>query len=64
MEMLQMINLSTQSKATMSQEDGVKLNPLVSNPEQTIKQLQAESAAQAKLDIFASTINGGQNGEE
>lgn len=64
MEMLQMINLSTQSKATMSQEDGVKLNPLVSNPEQTIKQLQEESAAQAKLDIFASAINGEQNGEE
>lgn len=64
METLQLINLSTQSKATMSQEDGVKLNPLVSNPEQTIKQLQAESAAQAKLDIFASAINGEQNGEE
>lgn len=64
METLQLINLSTQSKATMSQEDGVKLNPLVSNPEQTIKQLQAESAAQAKLDLFASTINGEQNGEE
>lgn len=64
MEMLQMINLSTQSKATMSQEDGVKLNPLVSNPEQTIKQLQEESAAQAKLDIFASAINSEQNGEE
>lgn len=42
METLQLINLSTQSKQTMSQEDGIRLNPLVSNPAETLKQIQKE----------------------
>lgn len=66
METLQLINLSTQNKATMSQEDGVRLNPLVSNPEQTLKQLKEDESSEAKMNIFASAISGAaaQNEEE
>ena len=64
MEMLQLINLSTQSKQTMSQEDGVRLNPLVSNPEETIKQLQEESAQSMKMALFGTTKEEDETGEE
>lgn len=64
LEMLQLINLSTQGKATMSQMDGVHLNPLVSNPEQTIKQLKEDESAEAKMNLFASALNGNTNNEE
>lgn len=57
-EMLQLINMSTQSKATMSQEDGVRLNPLVSNPEETLQKLQEESKSQASLNLFATEGSG------
>ena len=62
--MLQLINLSTQSKQTMSQEDGVRLNPLVSNPEETIKQLQEESAQSMKMALFGTTKEEDETGEE
>ena len=61
LETLQLINLSTQGKATMSQEDGIMLNPLVSNPEETKQKLQEEEAQAAKLNIFATAA---QNNEE
>ena len=50
----------------MSQEDGVRLNPLVSNPEQTLKQLKEDESSEAKMNIFASAISGAaaQNEEE
>lgn len=57
LEMLQLINLSTQGKATMSQMDGVHLNPLVNNPEQTIKQLKEDESAEAKMNLFASALS-------
>lgn len=61
LETLQLINLSTQGKATMSQEDGIMLNPLVSNPEETKQKLQEEEAQAAKLNLFATAA---QNTEE
>lgn len=63
-EMLQLINMSTQSKATMSQADGVRLNPLVSNPEETLKQLQEESKSQASLNLFGTTKQEEETTEE
>ncbi len=65
-EILQLINMSTQSKATMSQADGVRLNPLVSNPEETLRQLQEESKSEAALNLFATTApdSGEEQGEE
>lgn len=41
-EIIQMINASVGGKATISQKDGVRLNPLVSNSENTIKELEEE----------------------
>ena len=61
LETLQLINLSTQGKATMSQEDGIMLNPLVSNPEETKQKLKEEEAQAAKLNLFATAA---QNTEE
>lgn len=61
LETLQLINLSTQGKATMSQEDGIMLNPLVPNPEETKQKLQEEEAQAAKLNLFATAA---QNTEE
>lgn len=48
----------------MSQEDGVRLNPLVSNPEETIKQLQEESAQSMKMALFGTTKEEDETGEE
>ena len=45
----------------MSQEDGIMLNPLVSNPEETKQKLQEEEAQAAKLNLFATAA---QNTEE
>lgn len=56
-ETLQLINMATQSKATMSQADGVRLNPLVSNPEETLRQLQEEAKSQATLSLFGNADN-------
>lgn len=61
LETLQLINLSTQGKATMSQEDGIMLNPLVPNPEETKQKLREEEAQAAKLNLFATAA---QNTEE
>ena len=63
-EMLQLINLSTQSKQTMSQEDGIRLNPLVSNPEITIKEIRKEQQEATKLMLFGTATNDTQQGEE
>lgn len=51
-EEIQIINASTGGKATMSQEEGVKQNPRVSNPEEVIKQLQQEEQAAMMADAF------------
>ena len=63
-ELLQLINLSTQGKETMSQEDGVRLNPLVSNPEVTLKELQKQSRQDAQLSLFASSAPTDETGTE
>lgn len=54
METLQLINLATQGKETMSQENGVRLNPLVSNPEETLKQLQEQERRSSQLSLFGT----------
>lgn len=51
-EKLQLINASTGGKATMSQEEGVRQNPLVKNPDTVLQQLQAEAQASAMMDSF------------
>ena len=47
-EEIEIINLSTNGKATMSQEEAVHKNPKVDNPEETLKQLKQEAAEAAK----------------
>jgi len=64
METLQLINLSTQSKQTMSQEDGIRLNPLVSNPESTLKQIQKEQENALATSMYASAMQQQGTGED
>jgi hypothetical protein len=45
LEQLQLLNLSTGNKPTMSQETAVKQNPLVDNARENFEQLQAEQQA-------------------
>lgn len=52
LEEVQIITTSTGGKATMSQEEGVRQNPKVSNPEAVIKQLKEESAAEMVNNVF------------
>ena len=52
LEELQMITTSTAGKATMSVEEGVRRNPLVSNPDEVLKQIQAENQAAAMMDAI------------
>lgn len=51
-EEMQIISMSTGSKPTMSQEEGVRQNPRVSNPEEVLKQIQQESQAEMMGNIF------------
>lgn len=51
-EELQLIAMSTGSKPTMSQEEGVRQNPRVSNPEEVLKQIQQESQAEMMANVF------------
>lgn len=53
-EEIEIINLSTGGKATMSQEEAVYKNPKVDNPEETIKQLakEKEEAAKQQREVF------------
>lgn len=55
-EEIEIINLSTNGKPTMSQEEAIRKNPLVDNPEETLKQLKAEAAEAAKQqrDLFGT----------
>lgn len=65
MEMLQLINLSTQGKPTMSQEEGIEENPMVRNPERTKELLKKETDEANKLNLFATATTGEEgNGEE
>ena len=49
-ELLSMISTSVGGKPTLSQEDGVRLNPLVANAEQTIGKIREEEKAQLELE--------------
>ncbi len=55
-EEIEILNLSTNGKPTMSQEEAVRKNPKVDNPEETMKQLQkeAEDAAKRQRDAFGT----------
>ena len=57
MEMLQLINLSTQGKATMSQEEGIEENPMVRNAERTKALLKKENEEAAKMNLFATATS-------
>lgn len=52
LEQIQMINLSTGGKATTSQENGVELNPINTNPEAIKKQLEAEQQQDAMAQMM------------
>lgn len=69
LEMLQLINLATQGKATMSQEEGIEENPLVRNAERTKVLLKKEQDEANQLNLFATATAGqsadnGESGEE
>lgn len=64
MEMLQLINLSTQGKPTMSQEEGIEENPMVRNPERTKALLKQETDEANKMNIFGTASAEGGEGEE
>lgn len=55
-EEIQMINLSTNGKATMSQKSAVKRNPIVTNPEEEIKNLEEEEqvAQQKQMQMMGT----------
>lgn len=53
LEEIQMISSSTGGEPTMSQEEGVRQNPKVTNPEMVLKQLREEQAARMMDDVFA-----------
>lgn len=55
-EEIQIINASTGGKATMSQQEGVRQNPRVKNPDETFKQLQEEEAASMMNDAFGRAM--------
>lgn len=63
MEMLQLINLSTQGKATMSQEEGIEENPMVRNAERTKALLKKENEEAAKMNLFATATSNEPNEE-
>lgn len=51
LEEIQMINASTNGKATMSQKSGVRRNPIVSNPDEEIKNLEEEEQAKQEQQM-------------
>lgn len=51
-EEMQIISMSTGSKPTMSQEEGVRQNPRVNNPEEVLNQLKEESQAEMIANVF------------
>ena len=51
-EEVQLLSVATGGKPTMSQNEAVKHNPRVSNPEATIKELQQEAMASMMGDAF------------
>lgn len=53
-EKLSQLSVSTGGKATMSQEEAVRQNPLVKNPDETIKQIQQETAAALMAEAFGA----------
>lgn len=54
LETIQMINASTGGKATMSQKAGVAKNPLVTNPDETMKELEEEQKAAMLENVMGS----------
>lgn len=61
LEQLQLLNLSTGSKPTMSQQEAVKQNPLVDNATQVLEQLkeeaQADNDALMQTSLYATAVN-------
>lgn len=51
-EEMQIISMSTGSKPTMSQKEGVRQNPRVNNPEEVLNQLKEESQADLMSNVF------------
>lgn len=51
-EELQVINACTGGKPTMSQKEGVRQNPRISNPDLVLQEIQEEAQAQAIMDAF------------
>ena len=55
-EEIEILNLSTNGKPTMSQEEAIRKNPKVDNPEETIEQLkkEAEETAKQQRELFGA----------
>jgi SPP1 family phage portal protein len=62
-ETLQLLNMSTGGKPSMSQQEAVRQNPLVDNADATLKQIQEEAAAEAQSAMVTSLF-GTASGEE
>lgn len=52
-EEIEIIQAATQ-KPTMSQEEGVRQNPRINNPDEVLKQLQGESQTELMQNVFGS----------
>lgn len=55
LEEVQIISTSTNGRATMSQEEGVRQNPRVSNPDAVLKQLKNEKAEELVESAFGES---------
>lgn len=53
-EEMQIITMATGSKPTMSQQEGVRLNPKVSNPDEVLKQIQEETQSELMNNVFGA----------
>jgi SPP1 family phage portal protein len=62
-ETLQLLNMSTGNRPTMSQKEAVRQNPLVDNPTQVIEQLNEEAQQEAQLSMVTNMF-GTATGEE
>lgn len=60
-EEIQLLNLSTNGKATMSQKSAVKLNPKVANPDEEIKNLEEEEQASEQKQMQIMGVGDSDN---
>ena len=57
-EMIEMINMSTGGKATMSQQEGVRKNPIVSNADSVMTEMKQEQKEETAAQMALNASNG------